>query len=217
MESMNTKELEPKDEVIFNCLVDDEINRVKYLCGRYNWYKENKYQPTYPKSIQKKLDGGEDITEESISEAVKSEFDVSINDEEISQTKEEWHKIKNGFFESLKTLELPLQEKYFLSITKYGTGGSYGTPNRIQLNLNQTDRPSFTIAHEIVHLTIEHLIKKYQINHWTKERIVDLIMNKFFLDNKRLQRNPEYAEKISEIFEREFPNVENVVEEISKL
>ncbi|MEI6843000.1 MAG: hypothetical protein WCK48_00600 [bacterium] len=217
IENTSTQKSESSIEVVFGCLVKDEINRVKYLCSKYSWYKENRYEPTYPKAIQEKLDSGESITEDDISDAVKSEFDTSVNEKEISQTKKEWDKIKEGFFQNLKTLNLPLQKKYFLSITKYGTGGSYGTPNRIQLNLNQTNRSSFTIAHEIVHLTIEHLIKKYKIDHWTKERVVDLIMNKFFPDNKRLQRNPEGADKISEIFEREFPNIEKIVGEISQL
>jgi hypothetical protein len=113
---------------------------------------------------------------------------------------------------------LPLQEKYYVSITQYGNGGSYGTPDKIQLNFNQITRNvSFTIAHETVHLTIEHLIREYKIDHWTKERIVDLIINKLFPENQRLQRNPKNAEQISEIFEREFPNVEKVIKDISEI
>ena len=117
----------------------------------------------------------------------------------------------------MKTLELPLSDKYYVSITKYGNGGGYGTPSSVQLRFEQPRSVTHTLAHEIVHLTIEHLIKKYQIDHWTKERIVDLVMNKFFPDNQRLQRNPENVEKVSEIFEREFPDIEKIIAEISKL
>lgn len=218
IENNYSQELEPTPEVFFGCLVEDEINRVKYLCSKRDWYKENRYQPTYPKTIQDKFDKGEDITEEDIEKSVTEEFDSSSNEKEISEVKVEWNAIKDEFFKNLKTLGLPIQEKYFLSLTKYGTGGSYGVPNHIQLNIGQMNRaPSFTIAHEIVHLTIEHLIKEYKIDHWTKERIVDLIMNKFFPDDKKLQRSPENAEKINEIFDSEFPDIQKLVKEISEL
>ena len=90
-------------------------------------------------------------------------------------------------------------------------------PDNVQLNLKQKGEPAFTLAHEIVHLTIEHLIRKYQIDHWTKERLVNLIMNKFFPDKPILQRDPQNAEQISEIFDREFPNIEEVIKDISAI
>jgi uncharacterized protein YjaZ len=217
IKNSNIAESEPAIEVVFDCLVEDEVNRVKYLCSKYEWYRENGYKPTYPKSISEKFEKGEKITEEDIEEAVSDEFDSETITKKIVMAQEEWDKIKERFFESLKTLGLPLQEKYYVSITEYGTGGSYGVPDNIQLNFNQTRSLSFVIAHEIVHLTIEHLIREYKIDHWTKERLVDLIMNKFFPENPKLQRNPPNAEQISEIFEREFPNIEKVILEVSKL
>jgi len=217
IKNQNSKKAEPGIEVVFDCSVQDEIWRVKYLCKKHDWYRENGYQPGYPQKIEEKFKKDEKITEEDIEKAVADEFDTESNEKEIQAAKEDWNKISEVFFENLKTLGLPLQEKYFVAITKYGNGGSYGVPDNIQLNFKQSKSLSFTTAHEIVHLTIEHLIQKYNIVHWTKERLVDLIMNKIFPGRPRLQRNPENAEQISEIFEREFPDIEKIISEVSKL
>jgi hypothetical protein len=156
---------------------------------------------------------------QDVLEAVSAEFDEKFYADEVAKIKNDWDRIKEKFFENLKTLGQPLQEKYYVCITKYGVGGSYGWPSDIQLNINQNRRDSAakTLAHEIVHLTIESLIKQYNIEHWTKERLVNLTINKFFPENPTLQRDPENAEQISEIFEREFPNMKKVIEEISNL
>ena len=217
MKNNGLKKSEPEIEVVFDCSVEDEINRVKYLCTKYQWYKNNGYRPTYPKSIAKKFESGEKITEADIEESVSDEFDSGTGAKQIALAEEEWNKIKERFFDSLKTLGLPVQNKYFVSITKYGNGGSYGVPNNIQLNFNQTRSLSFVIAHEIVHLTIEHLIKEYGIDHWIKERLVDLIMNRFFPENPKLQRDPANSEKISELFDNYFPDIRKIIEEVSKL
>ncbi len=41
IESILGQESGPTHEVVFNCLLTDEINRVKYLCNKYDWYNEN--------------------------------------------------------------------------------------------------------------------------------------------------------------------------------
>lgn len=66
-------------------------------------------------------------------------------------------------------------------------------------------------------MTIEPLIQEYKIQHWEKERIVDLIINKFFPEDQKVQRDPEDSEKISEIFEKNFPDVEKIIVEVSKI
>ncbi len=204
-------------EVVFGCRIEEEINRVKYICSKYEWYKENGYHPTYPKALEDRLESGQPLTEEDIKNAVTEEFDQEANETHLATLKESWEEIELNFFESLKTLGLPLQAIYSVSLTKYGNGGSYGMPNRVQYNPDQNNQGALTIGHEIVHLTIEHLIRQYQIDHWTKERVVDLIIGKFFPDKKRLQRNPSIAEEISDIFEREFPDIEKTISEIANL
>ena len=58
------------------------------------------------------------------------------------------------------------------------------------------------IVHEIIHLLIESKIKKYKIQHWEKERIVDLILNseKFiFLEYNYWQNNYNGVEKYIDV------------------
>lgn len=217
IEYQNNNESESKIEVVFDYSAEDEKERVFRTLKKHSWYKENGYKPKYPELIQEKLEKEENIKEEDVLEAVLSEFDKNKYAEQIGSILEEWNKIKGGFFENLKTLNLPLQDKYFVCVTKYGTGGSYGLPDSIQLNLENKRNIPITLAHEIVHLTIEPLIQEYKIQHWEKERIVDLIINKFFPEDQKVQRDPEDSEKISEIFEKNFPDVEKIIVEVSKI
>jgi hypothetical protein len=214
-----TTESKPEIEVVFDCSIESEINRVKNTLKTLDWYKETGYKLEFiglPKSIQQKVEKGEEITDDNIAEAVKEEFDPDVNSEKIASIEQWWSQIEEKFFENLRTLGLPVQEKYIVSVTKYGSGGSYWRPNSVKLNI-KSKRGSLVLPHEIVHLTIEHLIQEYKIDHWTKERLVDLIMNKFFPEDQKLQRDPKNAEQISEIFERDFPNIKKIISDISQL
>lgn len=215
----NINESAPEIEVIFDCSIESEISRVKRTLKTLDWYRETGYNIEFiglPKSIKDKVEKGEEITNDDVAEAVKEEFDSDTNAAKITSIEEWWNQIKDRFFENLKTLGLPVQEKYIVSATKYGSGGSYHTPNTIDPNVKRK-KGSLTLPHEIVHLTIEHLIKEHVIDHWTKERLVDLIMNKFFPEDQKLQRDPENTEQVSEIFEREFPDIEKIILEVSKI
>jgi len=206
-----------KPEVVFDFSVDDEIGRVKYTTKKNDWYKENGYIPKYPNAIEQKLESNGDVTEADIEKAVSDEFDKEEYDQEAAPICENWYEIETTFFKNLKTLNLPTQDRYHICLTKYGVGGSYGYPNEIQLNLGRKEKAHITIAHEIVHLTIEPLIKKYNIEHWTKERLVNLIINRFFPENQSLQKDPENAEQISEIFNKKFPDIKKIIKQVSEL
>jgi len=217
LESNSTQETEPEIKVTFDFSIQGEKERIIRTLKRHDWYKEHGYKPKYPEEIKQKLEAQENISEEDILEAVSSEFNQDEYVSRVSEVEKGWQGIEEKFFDDLKTLGLPLQEEYFVSATKYGVGGSYGSPNDIQLNLEQNRAPELTLAHEMVHLTIEPLIREFNIEQWTKERLVDLIMCKFFPEDKRLQRDPQNAEQVSEIFEQNFPNIKEIISEVSKI
>ncbi len=217
MENQNAQELEPAIEVVFDCSVENEIKRVEYTLKKYGWFQENGYKVKFPAFIQLKLEKGEAITANEIAESVSAEFDLSVQTEQITLIREEWDLIKERFFGNLKTLGLPLQEKYLVFITKYGGGGSYNLPNCVQLNVEQKREVSLTLVNEIVHLTIERLIKEYGIAHWVKERLVDLVINRFFPENQKLQRNPENADQISEIFDSHFLDIAKIIKSVAEI
>lgn len=70
---------------------------------------------------------------------------------------------------------------YKVVITLYGTGGSYDPDEGIITLFTNTDgnfmnykNPANTIIHEIVHMGMEEsIVKKYNLSHGLKERIVD--------------------------------------------
>jgi len=74
-----------------------------------------------------------------------------------------------------------------------------------------------TVIHESVHLMIENLITKNKVAHWYKERIVDLIIDKEFESNFKMQNVPDYAKDIDIIFKEFYPDMVLITEESGKL
>lgn len=208
-----------KTDLKINFSKEDEVKRIKYTLGKLDWFIAQGYKINLPDKIKKIVDQGQVPTDDEISESVSGEFNQKEYEEKIQDLIQKWEETKEDFLEKLATLDLPLQPEYRVSFTKYGVGGSYGLPNKIQINFDYSYARNTlaTTFHEIIHLTIESLIKEYNINHWTKERLVDLIYSKFFPAEPRLQRNPEKSERVNEIFSQFFPNIERIVMEISKL
>ncbi len=96
---------------------------------------------------------------------------------------------------------------FFVYLTNYGVGGSYNLPNIIILNIN--NKKGFkTIIHEIIHLLIETWIQEYKVQHWEKERIVDLVLNSkefSFLKYNNWQGSYDNAEEyIDDLFNKYF-------------
>lgn len=204
--------------LIFRYSIEAEVERITYTLGKYNWYKENKYRINLPESIKEKAEKGEVVEHIEILEILGREYNQNTYLEAEQILVSEFSKIKEGFEENLKKLNGPVFESYDVSITKYGVGGSYRTPNNIQVNIDYGKNISWkTIAHEIVHLTIEDWIREYKIDHWSKERIVDLIMNKFFPDYAYVQRDIGDKKEINELLNQYFPDIKRIIVEVSKL
>lgn len=204
-------------EVSFS--MDREIFRVKNTVKKYKWYIENGYKPSLPTDIENKLEKGEEVSNEDIESSVKKEYEEEKYKVEANKITNALENESPAFIEKLKSLGRPMPDKFYIFLTTYGVAGSYGYPDKITLNINKISKIGAIsiIFHEMVHLLTEDLIKKYNVQHWTKERLINLTMNRFFPDKPTLQRDPENAEQISNIFEREFPNIEKIIEEVSGL
>ncbi len=87
-------------------------------------------------------------------------------------------------------------DSYQVILTLFGTGGSYDPDaGTITLQTNAEgrfknyDNPTNTIIHEIAHMGMEYsLVRKYQLNHGLKERLVDTFVHLLFQDEL-----PEYT------------------------
>jgi hypothetical protein len=67
-----------------------------------------------------------------------------------------------------------------VTLTQYGTGGSYELPNQVFINIRSNyGSPFSAFVHELVHLLVEKpVVKRHRLSHSAKEGLVDyLILN----------------------------------------
>lgn len=190
-----------------------EFERVFNVCQKIDWYKKMGYRINLPKNLE--ILKTKRITEKDIKNAIGKEYDAADYKKIANYLKYAWRK-KSGEL-TLKLLKYGLKPKteYKLFLTKYGTGGSYESPNKIILNIFNRKRQGLlkTIIHEIIHLIIHPLIEKYKTNHWQKERIVDLILNKIGRGNK-MQKIPVDVKTIDKVFNKFFPDIEKIIKNV---
>jgi len=108
------------------------------------------------------------------------------------------NKAMSKFLELNKLWNFKTFPKYEILLTLYGTGGSFNANTGTVIMLTRRDgtfrrkRPHETIIHEIVHIGIHDIIvSRYKLEHWEKERLVDLICLYYFgdiLPEYKLQR-----------------------------
>lgn len=192
---------------------DFEFRRVNNTLTKLKWYNSQGYKPRLPEGITQVSSAGE------IQNQIIKEFEEKKYKEAASQISSDFSTIKIELSKKLKEIfSKNIPETFFIYLTNYGVGGSYNFPNIVIFNIN--NKKGFkTIVHEIIHLLIENQIQKYKIQHWEKERIVDLILNskKFsFLVYNNWQSSYNGAEKyVDELFNHYFfKNLENFFSKI---
>lgn len=215
MENKNefeNKESEPKLEILFS--KDFEVNRVNKTIKDYPWLKEH----GYTKWLKLPTDISETSNVEDVSAAVSLEFDNEFYKKYADYIEKELPNIEKKL-EILKSIKsFDLKDSYIIRLTKYGTGGSYHYDSKkgeVILNVN-TDELIGSIVHEIIHIGIEELIKKYNVKHWHKERIVGLISEKLFPGLKKLRKTKESVSNIDAVFDYFFPDVEAIIKSIGE-
>jgi hypothetical protein len=205
-------------EIVFS--KENEVARIKNTINGLDWYKGKGYRINLPSKINELIKQGKILADEEILNIVSKEFNSKQYEEKKRELELKFQEKKDGFEKNLATLGLPLQPVYRILLTKYGVGGSYYFPDTVLVNFdypNVRDILTNTL-HEIIHLTIEEVIQKYKIEHWAKERIVDLTYERFFPENNKiLQRDPKQPEQIHQIFDQSFPNMQTIIVEVSNL
>ncbi len=195
--------------------VDFEVKRILDAISRLEWFRSNNYTVILPESLN--LSDAKKITEEDIKDAVLKEY----NEQDYLKQKEYLENnlnslIEECFAEKNLDTDLSLSNQYDIHLTKYGVGGSYNLPNRIIANIRRSFEFGLarTIIHEIIHISIQPLVDKYNVDHWKKERIVDLLFDKFSSRINRMQKVPIDTKSIDESFEKHYPNIEEIIKNV---
>lgn len=219
MENIDNNGLEKKEnkvglEVSYG--PNRDISRVSNAIKRLPWYAERGYNMA---SVKIPAGLSESSTQEEITAAVLLEYSETEYEAFKVFIEEKWKEFSKNF-EKLKDVpSLNLRDKYTLVLTKYGMGGSYDTEKGeaiVNLSRREKEKTIGVIFHEIVHMTVEHLIQKYQIKHWHKERLVDLMMSKYFPGLTNMQDIKENAAVVDEAFSKFSPDFEAITKAISE-
>jgi len=203
-----------KIDIKYKYSIDYEIKRVSSAIEKIGWYKKNQYKLILPKDID--LSENKNPTKDGIKKAIIKEYKESQYKKIGLQLQKEWNLKAKKITDNLLLNNLNPRKEYIVYLTKYGVGGSYWLPNSMIINYNYKNNNLIkTIIHEIIHLSIESLIRKYKVTHWKKERIVDLILLKVYPGWKKMQEMPIKTDGIDKIFYKHFPNIEKIIFNIS--
>lgn len=195
--------------------IEQDIERVKYTLEKLPWYRERGYRLSLPVQLQRAIDAGQAMSDEDIRDAITNEFDEGRYRKAADELRERWSQVEEAFRKELSTLGLYVPESFDVRLTVYGVGGSYDLPSSVLINIASVRRELIdTIRHEAVHLVIEPLIREFAIDHWTKERLVDLTMGKIS-GVRVLQTDPVRAVDVNHVFEEHYPDMRTVVATIA--
>ncbi len=193
--------------------LEGEISRVQYTINKIDWFKEKGYKVRLPEAL---LLEDTKLSPESIKQVITEEYDEKNYKKEEEYILKTLPKIKEVLVNYFTTTSPDPQSSYEINLTRYGVGGSYNPPNKIIANIQACSEMKLvrTIVHEIIHLSIEELIQKYNIDHWSKERLVDLILEKIDPEINTMQKIPVDTNIVDKAFKKEYPNIENIIKNI---
>ena len=190
--------------------VEHEVKRVINTIEIRTWLINNGYRFSLPQGLQ-----DSQLNEEGlIRELIQKEYNEDIYEVAEKAISKSW----NGNCKLIKEINGKLVDSYSLDelnviLTKYGTQGSYIQPNSIIVNVSAIP-PEFlikTVVHESIHLMIEQLIKINAVDHWIKERIVNLIVDLEFRSRFKMGSTPAWTMPVDDIFKLYYPNLELIM------
>jgi len=200
----------------FQFNIESEVHRVKETLDILEWLTKNNYRFILPVGIN----DSKNIKIEIVRKLVEDEYDQKIYQTAQNAILGSWEK-NNGFIKKInqKLIGSYVLDELTVILTRYGTQGSYVTPNSIIINISNIPSEFLikTVIHESLHLMIEHLIKLYSVEHWVKERLVDLIMNIEYKSRFKMQSIPDWVLAVDTIFEEHYPNIILIIEKATRI
>ena len=196
--------------------VELEVNRVRETLDDLKWLTENSYKFLLPNGVR----DCQGAQTEVIKKLVENEYDLKLYLAAEEAILKSWK--GNGGL--MKKINERMNGSYILDeiiiiLTKYGTQGSYMTPNKAIINISRVP-PEYlikTVIHESLHLMIENLIKKNLVEHWVKEHIVDLIMDFEYKSRFKMQQVPNWVLPVDTIFKECYPDLTLITEKAAKI
>ena len=175
---------------------EEEVDLVWYLLRKYTWFKDNGYNvhlPTHPEILRLvkfslEHNGLPKRYKPIVRKIIRENYSAKDYENQVQaleNTRDSIIAIISKFSEFHKW-GFNIPKKYEIILTLYGPGGSYDfTKGRIILlagklaRLNRSKSKLVNIViHEMIHIGIEHLVRKFRLTHFEKERIVDLFCSK---------------------------------------
>ncbi|MBP9760315.1 MAG: hypothetical protein KBD24_03005 [Candidatus Pacebacteria bacterium] len=191
-----------------------EKERINYTLNKADWFIEKGYSKSIKLPASKKLDELDVSTSKDYLFGLLEDEYVSTDYEMMKNNlSEQWSSFVVTLEKYFEETSLKQEDTYVLQLTKYGVGGSYNLPNTVILNFqNRTESALFrTVVHEIIHLSIQKYIEQYNADHWIKERIVDLTLERIAPELNTMQNLPIDTKSVDLAFEKNYPNMEEVI------
>lgn len=217
----------PPKIVIRASTLYEELSYLKFVLHNKDFFEKNAFDAVYPNNNL--LQNPEIIKEENrmfeIFKNYEYNQDYYTNGVKILISKK---KIIESLIFKLKEIcknwDFRIFPEYQILLTRYGPGGSYSYNDYkgkiIMLTTREgmfkRENPEEAVIHEITHIGIEEsIVEKYKLNHWEKERLVDLIVKIIFKEEL-----PDYNLQKSESTELDqyidLEAIKNLPEVISK-
>ncbi len=204
-----------KNSIGIHCVFSEKseiwyaTNAVKTL----PWFRENGYgdrNSRLPEGVT------EQSSDEEVRAIVATEFKEDFYKDFADQIQEQWPALAEKLERLREIPAFKFFDPYTIQLTQYGSGGSYNAKTgMVALNIGrnrQMEQIMRVISHEIVHIGIQEFIEKYNVRHWYKEHLVDLIGARYF--TKRIQNAPEDVSVVDTAFDTYFPDIEAIARAI---
>lgn len=205
----------PEIKINYSLEIDQDV--VEATLGYAAWYTEHGYEPLLPAKLS--IKGIKDLSHEKILKLIETEYnEVFYKDVSKALTKY-WEVFKNNWPSvTVQKMGLLFGDEYEVRLTRYGVGATYNeSEGALVLNVSggEVEELASIVFHELIHLTIEGDIKKYNIGHWQKERLVDLIFKSLLPEHSFEQQLPSEAHDIDPFFEKSSGEVRKTMAEFA--
>ncbi len=195
-----------------------EKERITNTIKRLSWYKENKYNVDligFPKELNRERIFS--VSDTDISNAIDAEYDETKFVESERSLRELFPLYHDRLTCFLDEIKLSIIPSIVVQLTMYGMGGSYSLPNKAIVNIAKYYGVGLlrNMLHEIIHLHIQHLIDRYKLSQWQKERVVDLLIEKLVPELAKQQKIPIDISVVDEAFNKYYPDVPRVIQNIA--